>query len=101
MSITQDDLLDALRAAMDKPALGQGSTSEEIAAELGFGPHHARKLIKKLLASGEMEVVTVERKRMDGVLTKVSGYRKKYRDIFSAAMKRIQDEQGRVRQVDT
>lgn len=73
-SVTQNDLLDALRSALARPQPGEGCTVMEIAEALDIGEHAARELVKKLLKTGEAECVTVARPRMNGVMARVTGY---------------------------
>lgn len=80
MSVTTDDILDAVRKVMDAPrdiASGPGATSTEIGEALGCSPHGARRYIKKLLADGVMVTGRVRRLSMAGIPCEVPGYRLK------------------------
>lgn len=72
---TQNDLLDALRAALGTPEYGEGQTAPEIATILGVHSNKARDAIKRLLADGSMETVSVRRTKMNGHPTTIVGYR--------------------------
>lgn len=77
MSITQDDLLDALRSAIAHPEGGDGFTGPELAEQLKTSATTVRKRLKQLLQSGELELVTVTRKSITGKSLPIIGYRKK------------------------
>ena len=76
-SVTQDDLLDALRKALGTPEYGEGQTAPEIADILGVHHIKARDAIRKMLADGTMETVSVRRQKMNGLWTTIIGYRLK------------------------
>lgn len=80
MTVTQNDILAALAAAVEAQESKEGVagvTAAEYAAARGCDILKARGEIKKLLASGEAESVRVLRLRMDGVVCPVPGYRPK------------------------
>jgi hypothetical protein len=54
--MTQDQLLEALRAAQPKVGDGEGLTAEEIAAATGFGTTKVRKLLKAGIAAGRVRL---------------------------------------------
>jgi hypothetical protein len=76
--VTQDDILDALRAALGSVTTAEGErgvTTEEYAAASGKSPHMGRRDIKALLAAGKAVPVRVRRVNMAGVSTSTMGYR--------------------------
>lgn len=76
--ITQDDILEAIRLALQfSPETGDGLTVPELAVKMSppLGEQTVRRGIKRLLAEGGMETCRVRRRRMDGVMTWVSAYR--------------------------
>lgn len=75
--VNQDELLDAIRAAMGTPEYGEGQTAPELASILGVNEHKARAAIRTMLSSGVMETVTVRRQKMNGLPTSIVGYRLK------------------------
>lgn len=80
MNITQDDILEALRAAVAQQATHDGPagvTGPECAKAWGLSPLTARQKLRGLLDAGLAEVVTVNRVRMDGIANRVKGYRLK------------------------
>jgi predicted transcriptional regulator len=78
MNITQNELLEAIRAAMETAPDGtEGFTVGEIAEAIGRPHETARNVIKGMLKNGTAEVVKIRRTRMDGAPTTVSGYRLK------------------------
>jgi hypothetical protein len=79
MTVSQDDILDALRQAM-RPAVegGEaGATTGELAAAMRppVSSLTMRKYLHGLIASGRAVAVKVHRPRMDGTMTIVSAYR--------------------------
>lgn len=76
--VTQNDLLDAIRDAMTRPAeSGDGFTGPELASASGRSIDVVRTAIKQLLGSGIVEAVRVRRQRMTGVWANEPGYRLK------------------------
>ena len=77
--VTTDDVLDAIRAAFAAAPDPEGAaTVTEMVESTGFrDPSKVRNGVRKLLAAGKMEVVKVQRARLDGALTTVSAYRLK------------------------
>ena len=78
MKATTDDLLEAMRAAMTQPdADEEGLTGPELMAKLGMGRPNFTRCLKQMLAERKAEVVTVQRKGMDGRTMTLRGYRLK------------------------
>ena len=75
MSITTDDLLDALRDALSTAPDGDGQTVQEIAAAAGFGTTTVRKALAALQRDGRLVVVRVKRPALDGRQCSVPAYR--------------------------
>ncbi len=73
--MTQDELLESLRAALGTPEYGEGQTAPEIAAILGVHAAKARIAIRKMLTDGSMETVRLRRTKMNGLPTTIIGYR--------------------------
>lgn len=76
-SITQNDILDALRQAMVFPPTGDGFTVVELAQALGCTPRKGSLAMTRLLASGEVEVVMIRRQKITGVWHTIPGFRLK------------------------
>lgn len=76
MNVTQDDILEAVYAAMQAtPNDGEsGISAREWAEHRGISIATARGEIRGLLAAGKLRVVKVRRTRMDGQANTVSGY---------------------------
>ena len=78
MRVTTDDLLEAMRVAMAQPDADEdGLTGPELMAKLGMGRPNFTRCLKQMLATGRAEVVTVQRKGMDGRTMTLRGYRLK------------------------
>lgn len=77
--MTVDDILDAIRADIElrKSVTDEGATGPEIARGMGCSTLTARDHIRRLLEAGRMEVVQLERRRIDGRTARVAGYRLK------------------------
>ncbi len=76
MQITRDDIVEALRNAMQEVGPGEeGMTVAELREKMGKGEEVVRRCIKALLAQGKAKVVTVRRTDMAGRITSVPGYR--------------------------
>ena len=76
MEITKDELLDALRAAMEqRPAGEEGLTVKELCDTLRKAEEPVRKRLKALIAAGKCEVVRVRRMDMAGRDMLIPGYR--------------------------
>jgi hypothetical protein len=79
MNPTQDQILDALRQAMQPTVQGDAaaSTTGELAAAMRppVSSLTMRKYLHGLLAAGRAVSVKVHRPRMDGTMTIVSAYR--------------------------
>jgi hypothetical protein len=54
--MTEDMLLEALRAAQPKVGDGEGLTTEEIATATGFGTTKVRKLLKAAVLAGRVRL---------------------------------------------
>lgn len=79
MNITENELLAAVRKAMEAPTPDgtQGFTVLELATALDRSTESVRPIIKGMLANGAAEVVRIRRPRMDGIIHTISGYRLK------------------------
>lgn len=78
MTITENDLLDAIRAALATPTeAGDGFTGPELAEAAGKSTTTVRQALKRLLASGTAEVVQLRRMKINGQAATVPGYRLK------------------------
>jgi hypothetical protein len=74
--ITETDLMDALRAAMDNRGPGEdGFTGAELARKLGIAGGRACRLVRELLESGKAERVRIYREGIDGRRLGLTGYR--------------------------
>jgi transcription initiation factor IIE alpha subunit len=77
MTVTENELLDAVREAMRADDSTDGFTVLEMCDALGLNYRLVRKAVKRMLDSGTAEVVRVRRTRMDGISHIISGYRLK------------------------
>lgn len=76
MQITQDELLEALRHALQTSGPGEpGVTVTELRDKLGKGEDVVRRRLKEMIAAGKCEVVRVRRQDMAGRDMLVPGYR--------------------------
>lgn len=74
-AVTHDDLLEALRAAMEEAPTEEGMTANEIAEHFGWCIKATRKRIGKLLKEGRAVCIPARRTRIDGQVQKVPAYR--------------------------
>lgn len=77
MTVTQADMLDALREAMAPVPSGDGLTGPELAEKLGCCPSVMRTWVRRWLADGTLEHVRLERVRINGMRMTLTGYRHK------------------------
>jgi DNA-binding GntR family transcriptional regulator len=75
VNISTDDLLDAIRAALEAPADGEGATVHELTATMACGAGKVRRALKALSDQGRLEVVRLRRTMIDGRPSLVPGYR--------------------------
>lgn len=76
MQISQDELLEALRNAMQDGGSGEeGMTVSELREKMGQSDEKVRRNLKALLAQGKAKVVSVRRTDMAGRTMSVPGYR--------------------------
>jgi predicted transcriptional regulator len=74
-NVTTDDILLALREAMNSAGGEEGSTAEEIAAAAGRSRNAILKWLKVISKQGRLEVVQVQRQNIAGIVAPVIGYR--------------------------
>jgi transposase len=75
MSVTQNDMLDALRQAMAPVPSGDGLTGTELAEKLGCCTATCQKWVRKWIKDGTLELVPLQRVRVNGVRMTITGYR--------------------------
>lgn len=75
MTVTTDDLLDAIRDALAKPVAGDASTMAELKTATGYGHDKLRRLIRLVHAEGRLECVRVTRPTIIGTMATVPAYR--------------------------
>jgi len=75
ITVTEDDLLQALRDALAQPTDAQASTMTELAAAMGFGLEKVRHLLRAVQDEGRLEVVRLRRPNLIGTTSLVPGYR--------------------------
>lgn len=76
--ITQDDILDAMQAAMQadtKQGSGVGASVRELMQATGRNQDMVRDWLRRGLAAGTVEVVRVKRAALDGRIATVSAYK--------------------------
>lgn len=77
-AVTQNDLLEALRQALERAPDNSGAlTCLEIARETGWDIKSARERIRAMIHDGRAECIRVSRKRIDGVMQMTPAYRLK------------------------
>lgn len=78
VSVTESEMLEAVKKFMgDRPAGEEGATIVELSEAHGCSTETMRRVVKDMLIRGLASVVKVQRPRMDGATTTVSGYRLK------------------------
>lgn len=75
MKVTTDDLLDALRVALEKPSEGDGITVVELANTMKCAEEKVRRTLRVIAGQGRLEVSRVRRPAIDGRLMLVPAYR--------------------------
>lgn len=75
--MTQDELLEALRAAMERPETADGLTTQDITNILSISDKKALQLLRELSGQGLLEVIHVQRRNIAGVLHPRPAYRLK------------------------
>lgn len=74
ISITENELLDALAAAVGDKGPEEAQTQEEIARTTNINVKRVRLAMKELQSQGRLVVHRVMRARLDGVLVPVTAY---------------------------
>jgi hypothetical protein len=77
MSVTENQLIEALRVALQEKAQngGDGFTGPELAKELRVHNEKARQLIREFMERDEIELTDLQRGRLNGYPYKLRGYR--------------------------
>lgn len=75
MKVTTDDILDALRQALEKPSDANGSSVVELAARSGISEDRVRKSLKTLAAQNRLEVGRAYRPDISGRPMLIPTYR--------------------------
>lgn len=73
--VTEAELIEALRAASAPDSPADALTMQQIIGATGWGEKRARRHLHALVASGDAEVVSVQRTNLIGVLVTVPAYR--------------------------
>jgi len=73
--ITESELVEELRRALENAGPDDAMTTKELADTLGISAIAVRAQLPAMLASGQYEIVRVIRKRWDGIVTRVSAIR--------------------------
>ena len=74
-SITESELVEELRRALENAGPDDAMTTKELAATLGISRDAVRAQLPAMLESGQFEMVRVMRKRWDGIANMVSAIR--------------------------
>ena len=75
MNITQDDLLEAIQAALG-PMDGEGaSTVQDLVAKTGWGRTKVTATLGLLAKAGRLDVLRVRRPALDGRIASLPAYR--------------------------
>lgn len=72
--VTESDLVEALRAALQNPAFEDGMTTLEIADQLGCSKYMVLIALHKLDDEKKLKVVKVQRRNLVGVHMTIPGY---------------------------
>ena len=76
VNVTEAELLQQVQEALDAPTLKDGAMSVvELSEKLDMSASAVRKRLKKMLASGTVEIVRVKRRAMHGVVSRRVAYR--------------------------
>lgn len=75
MKVSTDDILDAIRQALAKPADGKCSTAGDIAFKTGLSLAMVRRSLKTVAGQGRLEVFRVYRPDISGRMCLVPAYR--------------------------
>jgi hypothetical protein len=75
LTVTTQEVLDAIHRAHQATANPDGFTCRELAAALHLGLEPTRKRLRVLWESGQIETVRLTRPYMDGRISEVPGYR--------------------------
>jgi hypothetical protein len=77
IELSASEIIDALRAATGNGELGPADafTRNEIQAAIGWGLPRISAHLLALKSRGLVEIVTVKRERLDGLIASVPGYR--------------------------
>ena len=73
--ITESELVEELRRALENAGPDDAMTTKELAETLGISAEAIRAQLPAMIRSGQYEVVRVVRKRWDGIVTRVSAIR--------------------------
>ena len=75
MNITNDEILDAIRQALEQTGGNEGFTTQELAEMSGKSATVVRRALRVMLTSGRAEPVWVRRTLMTGAQQRIAGYR--------------------------
>lgn len=74
---SENALLEALRRAAKSEDSSDGQTGPELARLLNWGGSRVQAVLRTLLEQGIVEVCVLTRQRIDGIQTRLNGYRLK------------------------
>lgn len=77
ISVTENQMLEALRAAMMPAGVADGASVQELSAATGRPIHAVRMGLRKMIAAGTAEVARGQRPRLDGIIGWVPCYKLK------------------------
>lgn len=79
VNITEAEILDALRAALEEVAKGPDDalTTGDLVEATGWGEDRVRRMLRRMLRDGDAECVRVRRMAMDTRMAVVPAYRLK------------------------
>jgi uncharacterized membrane protein len=75
MNISESELLEAVRTAMTPNGTVDGYTGPEIAELTGYPTPKVWRILKLLIRDGRVEIVTLNRQRVNGINATIKGYR--------------------------
>lgn len=75
IDVTQNELLEALRKALERDGPDDAYTTTELSRALGWGVRKVRNALRPLIREGTVEPVRVQREALDDRTATVSAYR--------------------------
>lgn len=77
MKVTESDLLQALRDALQKPGDGEGQTVSDLSLSMNCSEEKVRRALRELHRQGRLSVASVRRPSIDGRMFSIPAYQVK------------------------